>query len=58
MLQVIPDSDVSDAKGTHKFAFDAVFGGDCTQVEVFKEVAVPALDGVFQGYHGTIFAYG
>ena len=25
---------------------------------MFEEVAVPALNGVFEGYNGTIFAYG
>ena len=49
---------MSEVAGTHKFAFDRVFGSECTQVEVFEEVAVPSLNGVFDGYNGTIFAYG
>ena len=27
-------------------------------MEVFEEVAIPALNGVFEGYNGTIFCYG
>ena len=53
-----PNSTVSDFKGNHKFTFDRIFGSEAGQVDVFKEVAVPACDGVFNGYNGTIFAYG
>ena len=45
-------------RGSHKFTFDRIFGSEATQVDVFKEVAVPACDGIFNGYNGTIFAYG
>jgi kinesin family member 5 len=44
--------------GTHKFNFDRVFGPDSTQAETFTEVAKPIIDGVLNGYNGTIFAYG
>ena len=49
---------MSEVADVHKFAFDRVFGKECTQVEVFEEVAIPTLNGVFEGYNGTIFAYG
>ena len=45
-------------KGTHKFTFDRVFGSEASQAEVFQEVAIPAVDGVLNGYNGTIFCYG
>ena len=45
-------------KGTHKFTFDRVFGSESGQAEVFQEVAVPTVDGVLNGYNGTIFCYG
>jgi len=45
-------------KGDHKFSFDKVFGPDSRQVDVFQEVAVPTVDGVLNGFNGTIFAYG
>ena len=57
-MQCEPTSQVSDLKGTHKFTFDAVFGQNATQVDVFQEVAVPSIDGVLNGFNGTIFCYG
>ena len=56
--QVDTVSQVSDMKGSHKFSFDRVFGSEATQADVFQEVAVPAVDGVINGYNGTIFCYG
>ena len=44
--------------GTHNFAFDAIFGPDSRQVDVFEEVAAPVVKGVLEGFNGTIFAYG
>jgi hypothetical protein len=35
-----------------------VFGSEAGQKDVFEEVGVPSVDGVFNGYNGTIFAYG
>lgn len=49
---------MSDINGNHKFSFDRVFGSEASQKDVFLEVAVPSVDGVFNGYNGTIFAYG
>ena len=53
-----PESKVSDAAGVHNFCFDAIFGPDSKQVDVFQEVAAPVVKGVLDGYNGTIFAYG
>lgn len=44
--------------GSHNFAFDAIFGPESWQVEVFEEVAAPVVKGVLEGFNGTIFAYG
>ena len=44
--------------GKHNFAFDAVFGPESKQVDVFQEVGTPVVKGVLDGYNGTIFAYG
>jgi kinesin family protein 5 len=57
-IAVTAESKVSDMNGNHKFSFDRVFGSEATQASVFQEVAVPTVDGVFNGYNGTIFAYG
>jgi kinesin family protein 5 len=53
-----PESKVSDMSGNHKFTFDRIFGPDSKQHALFDEVAIPIVDGVLNGYNGTIFAYG
>ena len=40
------------------FAFDAVFGPDSTQQQVFSDAALPLVNDILGGYNGTIFAYG
>lgn len=42
----------------HVFNFDYAFGMDTEQKEVFEVVARPVIDGVFEGWNGTILAYG
>jgi kinesin family member 5 len=43
---------------THDFTFDRVFGSDALQSHVFEHAARPVVEGVLDGYNGTIFAYG
>ena len=40
------------------FAFDFVYGANCTQETIYNEMARPIVDSVLNGYNGTIFAYG
>ncbi|XP_034445497.1 kinesin-like protein KIF3A [Hippoglossus hippoglossus] len=40
------------------FTFDTVFGPDSKQLDVYNLTARPIIDSVFEGYNGTIFAYG
>ena len=40
------------------FNFDNVLSFKSTQKQVYKIVAVPVLNNVFQGWNGTIIAYG
>jgi len=47
-----------DSKEEKLFTFDAVYGEDSTQRQVFDETAFPLVESVLQGYNGTIFAYG
>ncbi len=50
---------VSSSKGTPKtFQFDYVYPMDTTQRDIYDQVAFPIVDSIFQGYNGTIFAYG
>eukprot|EP00742_Colponemidia_sp_Colp-10_P005079 GILJ01005425.1.p1 GENE.GILJ01005425.1~~GILJ01005425.1.p1 ORF type:complete len:1097 (-),score=197.52 GILJ01005425.1:131-3421(-) len=41
-----------------QFRFDSVFPPRTSQEDVFNQVAKPVLDGVLNGFNGTIFAYG
>ena len=40
------------------FTFNQVFGENAKQDELFDSIGIPVIDGVFQGFNGTIFAYG
>ena len=40
------------------FQFDYVYPPATTQQTVYDEVAFPLVESVFEGYNGTIFAYG
>ena len=40
------------------FAFDAVFGPETSQRQVYDACAAPVVESVLAGYNGTIFAYG
>ena len=43
---------------TKTFQFDYVYPITSSQREVYDEVAFPIVESIFQGYNGTIFAYG
>ena len=50
---------VFNSKGNSKtFQFDYVFPMDASQREIYDTVAFPIVDSIFQGYNGTVFAYG
>ena len=40
------------------FTFDQVYDESSTQKTVYNEVAFPLVESVFEGFNGTIFAYG
>lgn len=46
-----------DSNRRRQFSYDYAFDMDSTQDQVF-DVVTPILDGVYEGYNGTIFAYG
>ena len=48
----------SNKNDTKTFQFDYVYPMDTTQREIYDQVAFPIVDSIFQGYNGTIFAYG
>ncbi|KAG0461578.1 hypothetical protein HPP92_021510 [Vanilla planifolia] len=45
--------------GTHSFTFDHVYGSTGSPSSaMFEELVAPLVDGLFQGYNGTVLAYG
>jgi len=40
------------------FTFDGAFGSASTNHQVYADVVFPLVDGVTEGYNGTVFAYG
>lgn len=40
------------------FSFDAVFGPDAQQKDIYDICAAEVVESVLLGYNGTIFAYG
>lgn len=40
------------------FSFDQIFLPETTQQEVYEQAAEPIIDSVFQGFNGTLMAYG
>ena len=40
------------------FTFDRVFGPESKQTDVYNDAARTIVEGVLEGYNGTIFAYG
>ena len=57
----VPNSTVSvisDKNESKTFPFDYVYPMETTQREVYDQVAFPIVDSIFQGYNGTVFAYG
>lgn len=52
----LPGEVVADHE--NRYAFDRVFSKDSTQEEVFENTAKPVLEGLFDGFNATVFAYG
>ncbi|EDO39610.1 predicted protein [Nematostella vectensis] len=46
------------AKMRKVFTFDGVYGSQCNTEKLYSEIVHPIVDGVLEGYNGTVFAYG
>lgn len=44
--------------GSKTFTFDAVYGPNSTQTELFEQTVRPIVDEVLNGFNCTLFAYG
>ncbi len=43
---------------TKQFTFDFAYGFESKQKDIYEDCAYSIIESVFQGYNGTIFAYG
>lgn len=48
----------SGTEGPKSFTYDAAFGSESTQQQVYDTAAIGIVEAVMEGYNGTIFAYG
>jgi kinesin family member 5 len=44
--------------GKVKYAFDGLFNDTNTQKDIFDKAVAPIIQGVFEGFNGTVLAYG
>jgi len=52
-------ANVKDREAPPKmFTFDGAYGGDATNEMVYLDIAFSLVEGVTEGYNGTVFAYG
>ena len=49
---------MTDNEPDHRFSFDHVFGPSSTQKEVYDSVGRDVVEEAFNGFNGTVFAYG
>jgi kinesin family protein 5 len=54
----IKENKKNNRDSEHKFTFDHVFDMETEQKQVFDIVAKPVMEGVFEGWNGSILAYG
>ncbi len=50
--------DPKTSENVKSFAFDALFGENSIQADVYNTTARSIVDSVLNGFNGTIFAYG
>ncbi|PRP88123.1 kinesin-like protein [Planoprotostelium fungivorum] len=55
---VLKDPNPYSSAPSYKFHFDHNYPHDISQQQVYEDLGSPILDKAFQGYNGTIFAYG
>jgi len=58
MAVTVQENNVIVVEDDQKFTFDRIFDPSSLQSQVFETVGVPLVATVFEGYNGTIFAYG
>jgi hypothetical protein len=57
-LKIAPPSHTSLDASRYQFTFDATYGIDSTQADMFKRSVLPLCDKCLEGYNATCIAYG
>ncbi len=57
-LIVVKNPRADDSEPPKNFTFDAVFGSNAEQKNIYDICAASVVESVLNGYNGTIFAYG
>lgn len=47
-----------DAAHMKNFTFDGTYGVDSNTASIYDDIAYNLVEGVIEGYNGTVFAYG
>jgi len=65
VLEVDPASGQCSVTNIHdgeappkNFTFDGAYGGDASNEQLYLDITFPLVEGVTEGYNGTVFAYG
>ena len=45
-------------RGSNKFNYDQVFDSNVGQAFIYEQAVRPIVEGVMEGFNGTVFAYG
>ena len=52
----VESADAASKEAAKTFTFDATFGSDSTQVQLYDSAAYPIVESVLKGFNGTILA--
>jgi hypothetical protein len=55
---MISVNDTKNCQSPKEFTFDAVFGPESNQKDIYDSCIASAVDSVLKGYNATVFAYG
>ncbi|CAD5229687.1 unnamed protein product [Bursaphelenchus okinawaensis] len=58
VVKVASDQTITIGRERRSYSFDKAFKPQCSQAEIFDAVGKNIVNGVFDGFNGTIFAYG
>ena len=58
LLVLLKGTNSTASSGSSKFNYDQVFDSDSQQSLIYERAVKPIVEGVMEGFNGTVFAYG